>query len=361
MAVFGVYANGPKVPPNEEFATDMTITSLERIRRAIHFGTPDRLPTGGDIHSVSSNINHGGHSPGGVEDYTQPQAYDDFGCMWKRTEILNMGYVVGHPLQDWDAARTYIWPDPDDPAKYAGMEERFAGAEGKYVSTGMGITLWERMWTLRGMDQTLIDLHTDRSRMEWLADCVVEYNLALIRNIGDRFPGRIHGVQFTDDWGSQQATFINPKLWLDFFQPRYARIFEAAHAQGWDTWIHSDGRINEIIDGWIEAGLDVINMPAPHMVGLQEIGRRFSGRICFRGGCDNQATLPFANRETIRAEAKLLLELWATPQGGFIGPDYNMLEGRGGQFLEMYGLPREAVETMIEAFREFDPYVAIER
>ena len=336
----------------------MSMTSYELIRAAIHFGTPDRLPTGDDRHSVRTNHNPAGHNPGGgdKEDYSQRLAYDEFGCLWQRTEVLNMGYVVGHPLEEWENIRTYRWPEPDDPAYYEGMEARFAGSQGKYVSTGIGITLFERMWTLRGMEKVLIELHTDRPRMEYLADRIVEYTLAVIRNIGERFPGRIHGVQLTDDWGTQQATFINPRLWCDFFQPRYARIFEAAHAQGWDTWEHSDGRINEIIEPWIEAGLDVISMPAPRMVGIEEIGQRFAGKICFSNGVDNQSTLPFKGPDEIRDEARLILEHWSTPEGGFIAPGYGMLQGRDGTALEQYGLPLQSVLAMLEAFRELDPY-----
>jgi uroporphyrinogen decarboxylase len=333
-----------------------SMTSLERIKRAIHFGRPDRLPTSGDVFSVASTLNHAGHSPGGEETYTEREVTDDFGCTWRRTEVLNMGYVVGHPLQDWEALGSYRWPDPDDPAKYEGMEERFSGSEGKYVMTGLGLTLWERLWMLRGMEQALVELQTQRERMEALADRIVEYNLGVLRNLGQRFRGRLHGIGFTDDWGTQWATFISPRLWHEFFQPRYARIFQATHDLGWETWIHSDGRINEIVGGWIEAGLDVINMPAPRMVGIEEIGRRYRGRICFNGGCDNQSTLPFGSSEEIREEARLLLEHWATPEGGFIGPDLSMAEGRGGTALRQYGLSLAAVETMVEAFHEFDPY-----
>jgi hypothetical protein len=92
------------------------------------------------------------------------------------------------------------------------------------------------------------------------------------------------------------------------------------------------------------------------MVGIEEIGRRYAGKICFTGGCDNQKTLPFGTREEIREEARLLLKHWATPQGGFIGPGCSMIEARGGTALEQYGLPLQSVLAMLEAFREFDPY-----
>lgn len=336
----------------------MAMTDREVIEAAIHFGTPDRLPTSDDTCSVRTNHNAGGHRPRGgeQEDYHSREVYDDFGCLWQRSEVHNMGQVKGHPLQDWDALKTYRWPNPDDPFYYEEMEERFTGSEGKYVMTSIGLTLWERLWMLRGMEQVLIELHTDPARPAYLADRIVEYDLAIIHNIGQRFPGRIHGVQLTDDWGTQEATFINPRLWREFFQPRYARIFEAAHAQGWDTWIHSDGKINEIIQPWIDAGLDVINMPAPRMVGIEEVGQRFAGKICFSNGVDNQATLPFAGPDEIRAEVQLLLKLWATPQGGFIGPGHGFITSRSGEGLAMYGLPLESVLVMLEAFHEYDPY-----
>jgi len=336
----------------------MAMTSRERIAAAIHFTGPDRLPTSADRFGVSAKLNHAGHHKDGVETYAGSQGIDDFGCVWQRTEVRNMGYVTTHPLADLSRLPDYVWPDPDDPKKYEGLAEQVDQAGDRYAIVGLGITLWERLWMLHGMDQTLVELVTDPAPLAELADRIVDYDVRVIRNMGQACPGRIHGVQLTDDWGTQQATFISPKLWQRFFQPRYERIFCAAHEQGWDVWIHSDGRINEIIDGWIEAGLDVINLPAPLMVGIDEIGRRFRGRICFTGGVDNQMTLPQGDPQAIRAQAKLLLERWATPKGGFIGPDDDWIEGRDGSFLEQYGLTRQAVVTMVEAFREFDPYRA---
>ena len=176
----------------------------------------------------------------------------------------------------------------------------------------------------------------------------MEYDLGIIGNIAARFPGRIHGFRFTDDWGTELATFINPALWDEFFKPRYKRIFDAAHAAGWHVWMHSCGKINAIIEGLIEIGLDVINLQQPRVLGIEEIGRRFRGRICFESLCDIQHTLPFKGRGEIREEARLLLEHWATPKGGFILSDY----GDG----DAIGVPVEKKRIMLEAFLEADPW-----
>jgi len=325
----------------------MTMSSYEVVKRAIHFQGPERLPVKfaslgiSDTHTVSTNAI-------GTGDHAQRATLDEWHCLWVRTEVANMGQVRGHPLEDWEAIKTYEWPDPDAPDYYAGMEARFAGSEGKYVTTSIFMLLFERMHALRGMANVLSELYTDPSRMAFLADRIVEFDLGVIRNIGARFPGRIHGFSFTDDWGTELATFISPKMWCKFFQPRYARIFEAAHAQGWDVWMHTCGKVNEIIEPLIEIGLDVINLQQPRALGIEEIGKRFRGRICFESLCDIQATLPFKGAEEIRQEAKLLLECWAAENGGFILSDY----GDG----EAIGVPLWKKRVMLEAFQEFDPF-----
>jgi hypothetical protein len=61
----------------------------------------------------------------------------------------------------------------------------------------------------------------------------------------------------------------------------------------------------------------------PRALGIEEIGREFRGQICFESLLDIQRTLPFGTREEMEREAQLLLEHWATPEGGFILSDYD--------------------------------------
>ena len=204
------------------------------------------------------------------------------------------------------------------------------------------------MHSLHGFQNTLEDLYVDRDRAEVLADRIVAFDLGIIRNIAARFPGRIHGFSFTDDWGTQRNVFVRPALWDDFFRPRYKRIFDAAHGAGWHVWMHSCGKINDVIDSLIEIGLDVINLQQPCALGIGEIGERFRGRICFESLCDIQRTLPLKGPREIREEARQLLEEWATPEGGFILSDYG--DGRA------IGVELEKKQVMLDAFLEAEPW-----
>lgn len=325
----------------------MAMPSYEVVRRAIEFRRPERLPVRFDALGLS-DVHSVGWNQIGTGDHSLHETVDEWGCLWVRSEVANMGQVKGHPLADWSALRRYRWPDPDDPAFYAGMEQRFEGSEGKYVITGIFMLLFERMHALHGFEATLADLYLERERIEHLADQIIEFDLGIIENISRRYGERIHGFSFTDDWGTQQAAFVSPRLWDEFFKPRYKRIFDAAHAAGWHVWMHSCGKVNALLESLIEIGLNVINLQQPRALGIEEVGAAFRGRICFESLCDIQHTLPFRDADEIRAEARLLLTHWATPEGGFILSDYG--DGRA------IGVALEKKQVMLQAFLEADLY-----
>jgi uroporphyrinogen decarboxylase len=325
----------------------MAMSSYEIVRRAIEFDDPERLPVRFEALGLN-DVHTAGWNQIGTGNHERQETLDEWGCLWRRTEIANMGQVKGHPLADWSASTRFQWPDPDDPLFYEGMEQRFAGCEGKYVLTSIFMLLFERMHALRGFENVLTDLYLERERIEMLADRIVAFDLGIIRNISRRFPGRIHGFSFTDDWGTQQNVIINPQLWDEFFKPRYKRIFDICHAMGWHVWMHSCGKINAIMESLIDIGLDVINLQQPTALGIKEIGERFRGRICFESLCDIQHTLPLKGSQEIREEASLLLEQWAAPDGGFILSDYG--DGRA------IGVELEKKQIMLDAFRDADPW-----
>jgi len=325
------------------------MSSYEVARRAFEFDKPERLPVRFDALGMSDVffVDWNQVYPGDYFGVSETNI-DHWGCLWGRTEMVNMGQIKAHPLDKWSALNHYQWPDPDDDDFYKGMENRFAGSEGKYVLIGYFMLLYERMWALRGIENLFVDLLVEKERIEKLADRIVEFVLVWIENVSRRFPDRIHGVHFSDDWGTQQGLMIKPSLWEEFFRPRYKIIFDAMHTTGWHAWMHSDGNIIDILESLIELKVDSINLQQPHALGIEEIGSKFRGRICFESLCDIQSTLPFKGTDEIRAEAKLLLEQWATPDGGFILSDYGDSRAIGASI--------EKKRIMLDAFLDADPW-----
>ena len=325
--------------------------SSELVRRAIRFQQPERLPVVFDSLGCSDIGGCGLQFPS-TRTSGDGRGADHFGCVWEKNETHNMGQVKGHPLAAGAAAlRTYEWPDPDNPAYYAKIPEAIQAraADGRYVKVGIFMLLFERMHSLRGFEDTLTDLYLEPDFAAELADRLVAFNIRVLRNVASAAgAARIHGMGFTDDWGTQQACFVSPAKFREFFAPRYQKMFDVAHGFGWDVHMHSCGKVNDLIEPLIEVGLNCINLQQPRALGIEEIGRRYRGRICFESLCDIQHTLPFRDAAAIREEAALLLQHWSTPAGGFILSDY----GDG----EAIGVPIEKKQIMLDAFRQFDPW-----
>jgi uroporphyrinogen decarboxylase len=317
----------------------------ENIIAAIEFTSPERLPMVFDAFSAS-DVHRVRWNQIGPGDRDKKSAYDEWHCGWSRSDMENMGQVTSHPLDDWSKLDGYQWIDPDDSSLYEGMEDRFAGSDGKYIATSIFMIFFERLHSLRGFQNLMLDLYVDKRKISELADRVVDIQVGIIENISRRFPDMIDGIRFTDDWGSEQDVFISPDLWDEFMRPRYKRIFDACKNAGWHVWLHSCGKINKIIGGLIDVGVDVLNLQQPRVLGIEEIGTEFAGKICFESLCDIQKTLPFKGKDDIKREAQELISHWGTNKGGFILGDY----GDG----EAINVPLEKKRTMFDAFMDAD-------
>ena len=147
-------------------------SSYERVKRALYFQTPDRLP----VHFPSyghSDVFYVGWNQKGTGDRNSRQSVDEWGCTWSRSEVRNMGLVTGHPLSDWDRLNDYVWPDPDDDRLFEGMEGRFVGSEGMYVRTSIFALLFERLQHLHGFQNTLIDLYEEPELIDVVLDHIM--------------------------------------------------------------------------------------------------------------------------------------------------------------------------------------------
>ena len=139
------------------------MTSYEIVKKAIEFDNPPRLPHAVDSFGVS-DIHIIGWNDIRIWDLTKKKTYDEWNCIWERTDVPNMGQVTGHPLKDWKDLKTYKWLDPDDPVFYEGMEDQFSGSKGKYILSMMIMLLFERMHALRGFSGVMEDLYLERKK-----------------------------------------------------------------------------------------------------------------------------------------------------------------------------------------------------
>jgi len=148
----------------------------------------------------------------------------------------------------------------------------------------------------------------------------------------------VDAVSFMDDWGSQHALLISPKMWEAYFKPLYKDYCDLARAHGKFVFMHSDGYILDIYEHLIEIGVDAINSQLFTMP-IDEIGRRFKGRITFWGELDRQYILPFGTPEDVRAGVERIKRALWDGRGGVIGQaEFNQ------------GYPLENIRAFFEAW-----------
>lgn len=327
--------------------------SREIVRKAITFGSPPRLPffLGGSWSTKLAGVIR--NFPNDVCDcwemdrqesgwYFDNPVMDDWGCQWRKTDLKNMGQVFGHPLADWNALPAYRPPDPRNPFYFARIEDGIKDAASRYVVLTSHFNLIERLHMLHGFAQTLEDFYLEPEKIHRLLDIILTYKIEHLAEAARRFGDRVDGIFLTDDWGTQNNTFISANIFHEFFYPRYQQLFGAIHNHGWHVILHSCGRVNNFVPLFIETGVDVLNMQQPQAYGLRDFGRAFAGKVCFLTTVDIQATLPKQDPDLVRREAQELVEYWSKPEGGLIVFNYGDSEA--------IGVSDSIAETM---FREF--------
>lgn len=228
---------------------------------------------------------------------------DQFGVVWDQTVDKDIG-VPANVLVTPANVDTFPFPDPDDPTRYAAHQALIDVNPDLYCVASIGFSLYERAWTLAGMENVLMAMVTDKPFINRLLDRITEWNLKVIRNC---LKFNIDGMHFGDDWGQQHGMIFGAELWRELIKPRVAQMYGAVKAAGKSVSIHSCGKVDEVFPDLIEVGLDMFNPFQPEVINVYEIKKRFGDRLSFYGGISTQRTLPYGTPAETRQEVETLL------------------------------------------------------
>jgi uroporphyrinogen decarboxylase len=214
----------------------------------------------------------------------------------------------------WPAAADFVEPDMVERAQVTLQEQ-----SDSFTTIGVGWGLWESCWGIRGFNNALMDCVAEPDFFAELLDRLTDQyldQLALCADIpADAF-------MFGDDWGDQRGVMMGPDRWRRFLKPRYARIFEAAHAQGKIVISHCCGSVADIMPDIIEIGLDVLESVQPEARGMNpyELKNKWGDKITFWGCLGSQSTIPFGTPEQIHAEVRRLRREMSQGGGYVLAP-----------------------------------------
>ncbi len=230
---------------------------------------------------------------------------DVFGVVWDRSIDKDIGNVEGCVLPEPTLGQ-YIFPDPLDQRFFADIPARIAKYGDCFRVFQIGFSLYERAWTLRGMQNLLMDFYDHPRFVQELFNTIADYNLAQVR---EALKYEIDAVYFGDDWGQQHGLLMGPKLWKKFIYPVLERMYRCVHESGRYVFIHSCGDVDELFDDLIAIGVNCFNPFQPEVMDVPALLRKYRGRLVFHGGLSTQKTLSFGTTEEVRSDTQRLLEM----------------------------------------------------
>jgi uroporphyrinogen decarboxylase len=300
-----------------------------------HYGTEDLQPIFRN-HFMGLGNGVGFFSPLENERYR-----DVFGVVWNREVDKDIGIVEGTVLPE-PSLKGYEFPDPEADRFFVNIPARIESNPDKFRVFNIGFSLYERAWTLRGMENLLMDFYQEPDFVHELFEAIGEYNVTQARKA---LQYDIDAVYFGDDWGQQHGLIMGPQLWREFIKPILAKMYGAVKDEGKFVIIHSCGDVDELFDDLIDLGLDCFNPFQPEVMDTEALLRRYRGKLAFHGGLSTQKVLPFCTADEVRAETLRLLELGR--DGGYIFSPAHAVEG---------DVPTENMVAFIETVQAQEGY-----
>ena len=246
---------------------------------------------------------------------------DVFGAVWDRSIDKDIGNITGSVITE-PSLRNYTFPDPLDKRIYEDIEPAIKAHPDMFRLFEIGFSLYERAWTLRGMENLLMDFMINPDFVHELMSAITDYNIAQLR---EAVKYDVDGVAFGDDWGQQNGLIMGYETWKEFIYPHLKRMYKAVHDEGKYVFIHSCGDVDELFDDLIEIGVNCFNPFQPEVMDVFSLMEHYRGRLTFHGGLSTQRTLPFGTVDDVRSETKRLLKLGM--HGGYIFSPAHDVEG----------------------------------
>lgn len=332
----------------------------ERVIRALNHNSPDITPWSFDlIHEMRAKlIEYTGdknitdtfdnhilqYGIGLMHELIHKPGYfqDCFNVVWNRTVDKDIGIVDEYLLKDPSVdSISQVIPAVPHEHIYEVMVALNADKADRFAIIGIGFSLFERAWTLRGMDHLLMDMVLDPEFVDALLDAITDWNIACME---DTFAFDYDGFYFGDDWGMQKGLIMGPKLWRRFIKPRLKRMYAAAHKHGKYVLQHSCGDISEIYPDLVEIGLNAHQTFQPEIYDVEEIKKEYFGKLAFWGGISTQQMLPFATVDEVILETQRIIDIMGEGGGLIVAPTHAVPSD----------VPPENIIAMLKTFKEQD-------
>ena len=247
---------------------------------------------------------------------------DEWGCTWSNAQEGMFSIVTGHPLPNREDILTVEIPDKLDGGLPHGL-------------------MYLRLLDLRGFEEAMMDFAEECDELQILIDKVLEYNCRQIKFRLQEHTAPI--MEFADDLGTQHSLAISPVKWRKYLKPCYTKMFSIAREAGKLVYLHTDGRIVDIIPDLAECGVNILN-PEVKTNGLDNLERLCKGKMPLCVETDSQL-FPYSTPRELDDHIREIVETLYLPEGGLSLKIYLNFD-----------VPLQNAAALIDAARKYQAY-----
>lgn len=281
---------------------------------------------------------------------------DEFGVRWSMPEDAPYFMdITLHPLAQATVRdiADYPFPKGDDPGRFAGLRARALEIRNETpyaVVSGISGVIYEICWYMRGLEQWFMDTMTDEAFCEALIDRTCQFWMDWFRVFLDEVGDVVDVIMIGDDLAGQQGCLFSPDFYRRVVKPRHKRLVQYIRSRTQaKIWYHTCGACRTLIPELLDNGIDILNPVQISASGMDPgvLKSEFGGRLTFWGGAiDAQHVLPAATPEKVREAVRRNLEVWK-PGGGYVFNNVHNIQA---------GVPPENIEALYDAAYEFGFY-----
>lgn len=253
---------------------------------------------------------------------------DAWGIKWKKKSQQYGCYCefAEYPLADIKKYNSYKWPDPmvveKDGLKM--YEELIATCGKDYAIIGaVPCTIWEGSWYLRGLENFLTDLYTNRDFANELLDRMMKYHLTISKKLVEM---GVDIIWWGDDIGCEKGPYISPKLYRKLIKPKQAYMVQEVKKINKNVKVayHTDGDIGWALDDLVEIGIDILNPLQPDVNNVPEIKKRYGKKLTFWGNVDTRHIMSEGTCVDVVEEVKNVIRTLAPGGGLMLGTNHTI-------------------------------------
>lgn len=165
------------------------------------------------------------------------------------------------PMEDCDTEKllmSYRYPRVED-FDFSHMEDRLKSVINQdnlsfFGPVSVGFLHHVRM---RGYDRVFPDL-LNESWMSRYNERVLQFYEVFLPKLIQASAGKLDVIHMDEDVGSNDRLMISPVMWRKFYKPNWKAVCDNIKKNGIAIWMHSCGYCRDIIEDFIELGIDIL-------------------------------------------------------------------------------------------------------